>query len=228
MPSYGEPIEELDNIKIEDNGEPLVEILKLCPEIRFAAEHPKFPGSPRTCWARETVAAMLCEAQSYLPEGLHLELQDAWRSPESQEALFRMLCEELRMRNPEWTEDELMEHTNEFVANPYINAPPPHTTGGAVDVTLVDNAGQHLDMNSPYGWSEVSTPTSFPGISAEARKNRHILNYAMSRAGFSNYLGEFWHWSYGDSAWALRASLDTAIYGQASGPPVEADSEQER
>lgn len=223
MPTYGEPIEELNKIRIDDNGEPLVEILKLCSDIRFAADHPKFPGSPRTCWARKTVAEMMCLARTYLPQGIYFEVQDAWRSGTSQRALFHLLCADLRLKNPEWTEEELLYHTNEFVASPFIEAPPPHTTGGAVDVTLVNDSGEKLDMTSPYGWSEESAPTSFPGISEEARKNRRILIYAMSRAGFSNYLGEWWHWSYGDSAWALHASLDSAIYGEAPEPPVEAE-----
>jgi D-alanyl-D-alanine dipeptidase len=223
VPTYGEPIEELNRIKIKDNGEPLVEILKLCPEITFAADHPRFPGAPRTCWARKTVAEMMCRAQSHLPDGLHLEIQDAWRSPESQMKLFTLLSNELRSKNPAWTESELLEHANQFVANPFISAPPPHTTGGAVDVTVMNAAGEMLDMTSPYGWSEISAPTSYTGISKEARRNRHILIEAMSKAGFSNYLGEWWHWSYGDSAWALRAGLDTAIYGEASGPTAETD-----
>ena len=221
MPTYGEPIEELNKVRIEDNGEPLVEILKACPEIRFAAEHPKFPNSVRTCWARKTVVEMLCKAQSYLPEGYYLEVQDAFRSMDSQQALFRMLCEELKLKNSEWTEAELLERTNDFVADPYIKAPPPHTTGGAVDVNLVDESGNKIDMTSPFGWDEVSAPTNYPGISKEARKNRHILIKAMSKAGFTNYLGEWWHWSYGDSAWAVRIGRDTAIYGAVEQPAGE-------
>ena len=213
MPSFGESIEELSRIRIEDNGEPLVKVLDLCPEIRFALDHPKFPGRPRTCWARKTVAEMICEAQDQLPDGLYLEIQDAYRSLESQIALFKLLCEEFKALHPEWSETILLERTNDFVASPYASAPPPHTTGGAVDVTIVDASGERLDMTSPLGWDEESAPTSYPGISEQARKNRHILITAMSKAGFSNYLGEWWHWSYGDQGWALRTGRDTAIYG---------------
>jgi len=220
MPSYGEPIEELNKVRIEDNGEPLVEILKACPEIRFAADHPKFPGRERTCWARTTVAEMLCKAQSYLPDGLHLEIQDAYRSMDSQRALFLLLCEEFKMKHPEWTEAELLERTNDFVHSPDLKAPPPHTTGGAADVTLVDDSGKKIDMTSPFPWDEQSAPTNFPGISKEARANRRILISAMSKAGFTNYLGEWWHWSYGDSAWAVRIGRDTAIYGQVDRAPI--------
>lgn len=219
MPSYGETLEEMSSIHIEDNGERLVEVLKLCPEIRYASDHPKFPGATRTCWARETVAKMLCEAQEHLPPGLHLEVQDAYRRDDTQQMLFTALYEELRIRHPGWTLEKVLEHTSEFVASPFISVPPPHTTGGAVDVTLVHDSGEMLDMTSPQGWDEASAPTSFPGISKQARANRRILIEAMSRAGFSNYLGEWWHWSYGDSGWALRAGLKTAIYGKVVDAP---------
>ena len=75
-------------------------------------------------------------------------------------------------------------------------------------------------VNNRHGWDEVTAPTSFPGISKEARLNRRILITAMSAAGFTNYLGEWWHWSYGDSAWAVRIGRHTAIYGKVEHPPV--------
>lgn len=35
----------------------------------------------------------------------------------------------------------------------------------------------------------------------------------MHNAGFSNCRDEYWHWSYGDSAWSVRAGASDAIYG---------------
>ncbi|HET6456170.1 MAG TPA: hypothetical protein VFI02_17330 [Armatimonadota bacterium] len=34
-------------------------------------------------------------------------------------------------------------------------------------------------VNNRHGWDEVSAPTNYPGISKEARKNRHILIKAI-------------------------------------------------
>jgi D-alanyl-D-alanine dipeptidase len=60
------------------------------------------------------------------------------------------------------------------------------------------------------------------GLSEESRRNREILIRLMSGAGFTNYLGEWWHWSYGEPGWALRTGRDTAIYGPLEDiPPVE-------
>src|SRR5438874_1814849 len=82
-----------------------------------------------------------------------------------------------------------------LVADPSI-APPPHSTGGAIDVMLVDEQGRRLDMSSPLPSSEISAPTSCAGLSAEARANRALLVESLTRAGLTNYPGEWWHWSY--------------------------------
>ncbi|WP_329601537.1 MULTISPECIES: hypothetical protein [Burkholderia] len=39
---------------------------------------------------------------------------------------------------------------------------------------------------------------------------------ALTRAGFTNYPSEWWHWSFGDRYWAVTQNESHAIYG-----PVE-------
>jgi D-alanyl-D-alanine dipeptidase len=56
-------------------------------------------------------------------------------------------------------------------------------------------------------------PTYTKNISPKVAKNRQMLIDIMSEAGFSNYPGEWWHWSYGDSAWAVRVGAENAPYG---------------
>jgi len=34
----------------------------------------------------------------------------------------------------------------------------------------------------------------------------------LDLTGLTNYLGEWWHWSYGASGWALRVGAKTALY----------------
>jgi len=34
----------------------------------------------------------------------------------------------------------------------------------------------------------------------------------LDLTGLTNYLGEWWHWSYGDSGWALRVGAKKAVY----------------
>ena len=54
--------------------------------------------------------------------------------------------------------------------------------------------------------------TASKTISAEAQKNRKIMNRALSAVGFVNYPAEYWHWSYGDRNWAYYKKQAHAIY----------------
>ena len=40
-----------------------------------------------------------------------------------------------------------------------------------------------------------------------------MLIGAMESVGLTNYVGEWWHWSYGDQGWALRVGSPVAYYG---------------
>ena len=56
---------------------------------------------------------------------------------------------------------------------------------------------------------ETSAPGDTKGLSGEAQANRQLLFGALEKTGLTNYLGEWWHWSYGDSGWALRVGAKT-------------------
>ena len=51
------------------------------------------------------------------------------------------------------------------------------------------------------------------GKSVIARQNRDIMSSALTKVGFVNYPGEYWHWSYGDRYWAYHAREKEALYG---------------
>jgi hypothetical protein len=120
--------------------------------------------------------------------------------------------------HPDWSLSALRRATNRFFAPYDQKVPPGHCTGGAVDVRLLDLAGEPLDVTSPLeGWR--AAPTWVEGLSNEARANRMILVEAMLSAGFSNCRDEYWHYSYGDSAWAVRTGAAACPYGW-SYPPA--------
>ena len=72
--------------------------------------------------------------------------------------------------------------------------------------------GDFLDMTSPFDWDETSAPTAVSGLSPTAQANRQLLIDTLAAIGLTNYIGEWWHWSYGDSGWALRVGAEFAIY----------------
>src|SRR6202034_170784 len=103
--------------------------------------------------------------------------------------------------------DRLAAEATKYVAKP--EGAPPHSTGGAVDVTLRSGEGGELDMGS----TSDDTPLRNGSrnymhsrmITEIARQNRAMLAAAMVDAGFVNYPAEWWHWSYGDQYWAFRS-----------------------
>src|SRR5262249_23559968 len=144
---------------------------------------------------------------------------EGYRPIRIQRRLFAAAYRHLRSRHPRWSPQQLREAANVLVADPSIAAPP-HSTGGAVDVMLVDEQGRRLDLSTPLPSSELSAPTHCAGLSAEAQANRTLLVGALSRAGLTNYPGEWWHWSYGEPGWAVRTGAPYAIYGPVELPSV--------
>jgi D-alanyl-D-alanine dipeptidase len=97
--------------------------------------------------------------------------------------------------------------------------PPPHSTGGAVDVTLVDARGDVVDMGSPFDEpTERSYPEHFAAAVDEAGRaahaHRRLLYEVLHGAGFVRHPREWWHFSYGDQAWAAEHRVP-AVYGNA-------------
>lgn len=212
-----EPVSELRHIPIEDCGEPLVDFTAHCDRIYWAPRHPVFDYQ-RLRLTRQGVAERLCRAACLLPPGLRLAVVEGYRHPQIQQAMFEATRDRLAREHPEWSEAELRRETEKFSAPMDEFVPQPHTTGGAVDVHLVDvhlvdAAGQLLDFTSPYELLDPrGAPANAAGLTAEAESNRALLRRVMGEAGFTNYPSEWWHWSYGDQAWAYRGGHPAALY----------------
>ena len=66
-----------------------------------------------------------------------------------------------------------------------------------------------------YTNSKISYTYS-PEIKEEHKKNRMFLKSLMENENFAPYLGEWWHFSYGDREWAKYYNKQYAIYQQVS------------
>ena len=210
--TFGEPLELLIPIPIHDNGEELVDVFEYAPEMRWLYESPRF-NFPRYGLGRESVAQMLANAQSLLPAGLHLLVIGVFRPFATQKEMYDIVKAEQREKNPHWSEEFLTQYINVFSAPPIWDTPPPHTTGGAVDLGIVDKDGGRLDFTSPYEMGWESAPMMKEGLSEEARRNRDLLAGVLLESGLTNFRGEWWHWSYGEPGWALRGGHPHALYG---------------
>jgi len=122
-------------------------------------------------------------------------------------------------------ERELLEQVYNFWAVPSLDptSPPPHSTGAAVDVTLVDENNCEIDMG---GEIDEIGDHSFPKFyeastnSEEIKFNYHrqLLADCMSNAGFQRHPHEWWHFSYGDQMWCYLNNLESASVQSGSKP----------
>ncbi len=214
----GEDQNELDAVEIRDNGEPLVDFLKLCPRLVLAPRHPVFEF-PRVHLLRETVARKLCQAANALPAGLTFHVVEGYRPIEVQRAMFEHAIGEAHRRFPDWPTEKLRIEAGRYSAPPDAKTPPPHTTGAAFDITIVDENAQELDFISPFELLDVrGAAMNARGLSETAQANRALLNRVLESQGLTNYVDEWWHWSYGDNGWALRTRAPFALYDKTELP----------
>lgn len=209
---YGEPVEELVKVPLIDNGEPLVDVFQVCPQLLWMEKSPRF-DFPRNGLGRVTLANMLKNAQELLPSHLRLQIVGVFRPFEIQKQMYEAAGAELREEHPDWDEEYLISYLNVFSAPPIWDTPPPHTTGGAVDLTLTDAHGERIDMTSPFEMGWPSAPMDVQGLTDEARRNRDLMRGILLEVGLTNFPGEWWHWSYGEPGWALRGGHPHALYG---------------
>lgn len=238
-------------LPIVECGEPLVAIP--LDRITVVEPHPyRALGAPygdkSPFFLRSGVLDRLLQAQHWLQQQtphLSLQLFDAYRPLSVQRFMvdytFRELAHNFAQAHnldpaqltPEQTQ-QLHQQVHQFWAEPVADPdrPPPHSTGAALDLTLLDlNQNQPLDMGSPI---DECSPRSYPdyfspeaqpadrprNIDAETfHHNRLTLRNVMQKAGFQNHPREWWHFSYGDQLWAWLEhqqgnTAAIACYGQ--------------
>lgn len=196
---------------------------------RNAPYYAVIPGSIEQLYVREGVAKKLQHVNTQLgAANLELFLFDAWR-PQSVQAYFhdRWLPAELRKRKPHLSEEDLAAEVQNYWAAPSAGAesPSPHSTGGAVDLTIrwKDSdplwMGSLFDDASPLAHTNLfelqTDETEFSFSNEEARANRRLLYWLMVDTGFASNPSEWWHFSYGDQMWAKLRNEPEALYAGA-------------
>ena len=95
---------------------------------------------------------MLLRALSFLPSGYTFLVFDAWRPYTVQKSLYDEYFEKLRRDEPQLDDAELHRRARAFVSYPdqakrfaFV-----HSSGGAIDLTLVDENGSKLDMGTDF------------------------------------------------------------------------------
>jgi zinc D-Ala-D-Ala dipeptidase len=171
------------------------------------------------CVVKREIAAALSRVQQDLkPRGLSLKVFDCYRPQRASRAMLAWARDGAdtpasRRYHPKLNKRDLFQLG-------YIAASSGHSTGAAVDLTLVDLAGDNsavfdpaaghgdctqaagkrapegsIDMGTGYDCFDAVSHTASAAITAEQRKWRQTLKTAMRQHGFVNYFREWWHFS---------------------------------
>lgn len=227
-------------IVIVECGEPLTAI----PLEQFAvvSPHPYEKlgatyGDRSPYYLRQGVLESLIAAQHQLAvtnPDWRIDVFDAYRPVEVQQFMvdytFAEVVQAQGLNLIELTEAQrqaIWEIVYQFWAPPNLDpaTPPPHSTGAAVDITLVDNTGKTIDMGGEI--DEISARShpdyyanSIQPVEQQYHSHRQLLNDVMLQAGFRRHPNEWWHFCLGDQMWAWLCNQEnphhpvTARYGR--------------
>lgn len=168
----------------------LVEVLAHIPdalvELRYATRdnfvgEVMYPADSRCLLRRDALLRLVKVADALRAEQLRLKLWDCYRPLAVQWKLWE------RFPKPG------------YVADPRRGGN--HNRGAAIDLTLVDAAGDELEMPTPYDSFQKAAHQGYAGGTARSRQNRDRLRRAMEAAGFRINRSEWWHF---DAPGALK------------------------
>ena len=222
-----------NKIPIKDNGDKLIAIPSY---LNFLDPHPySHLGAPykdkTSIWKlREEVVNRLVKVNDYLmsKSSFNLLIYDSWRPLEVQEFMFKraflLECEksdiDISFENIK-SYPSILKKVEKFWAYPShdTRCPPPHSTGGALDVCLSDKDGNLVEMGSMVDqMDETSNPYFYANIKNEEaiiwNSRRNLLREIMTKFGFAQHPNEWWHFSYGDQLWAWKNKKANALYGK--------------
>ena len=223
-----------NQISIKDNKDKLIAIPSC---FKFINPHPYYDlGAPykgkENIWKlREEVVKRLLKVNDYLKlknKSFDLLIYDSWRPVEVQEFMFnRAFSLECKRLNIDASVKKMEQYplvkkkVEKFWAYPSFDesCPPPHSTGGALDITLVDKWGNLVDMGSNIDqMDEKSKPDFYKNVEDEEaiifNDRRNLLKEIMIKFEFVQHPNEWWHFSYGDQLWAWKNKKANALYGK--------------
>lgn len=165
-----------------------------------------WPHATTQQWLRAQTLDRLRDAAEALPDEFGLAVFDGWRPLELQQELFDA-NEDPGVDSEVWT----------MVAPPSADpaTPPPHLTGGTVDLTLTWR-GQPLALGTDFDdttpQAELDAYEHTPGA---VQALRRLLFHTLRDAGFIALKEEWWHYEYGTRLWSGITGAPT-MYGPAA------------
>jgi beta-N-acetylhexosaminidase/D-alanyl-D-alanine dipeptidase len=182
----------------------LVDVTKAAPDVKLDIRYATpnnftkvavYPAAK--CYLRADVAARLARVQADLEkQGLGLKVYDCYRPFSIQKKFWALVP------NEDW------------VAKPVEKDGKPatgskHNRGAAVDLTLVDAAGNELPMPSGFDDFTEKARRDYTGGDKAALANSKKLEAAMRKEGFEPLPSEWWHFD--GPGWQGYELLDAPI-----------------
>lgn len=172
------------------------------------------PGAIKECYVRKTVYELLLVALEFLPQEYNFKIYDAWRPYKVQKFLYdeqvRKLCEQgLKITEAQEKASKYVSYPSKSNFKPFV-----HSTGGAIDLTIIDAGKNELNMGTKFDdfSSRAATDSYENSQNLDVKRNRRLLYNAMIQAGFTNYPSEWWHYDYGNSFWAAEKKINVCQY----------------
>jgi D-alanyl-D-alanine dipeptidase len=208
-----------DFVYLRDVAPSIAQDMRYAADDNFAGR--ALPGyGAAECVLRREVAVALTRVQKDLaPKGLGLKVYDCYR-PTRAVAAMAAWAQGSRDQSTRRFFPALRKNT--LFALGYIAAHSAHSTGIAVDLTLIqrrapptdrfDRAAHYgpctgqaserapdssIDMGTGFDCFDPRSFTSSAAITPEQKRWRSVLLDAMRSRGFRNYFREWWHFSYG-------------------------------
>lgn len=236
-------------VPIQENGENLVSFADLGIPFAsfysglhdFSPYHPnELQGAYNGVYVREGFGEQLVKAQRLLPSNMSLLGLDGHRRLQVQSSLYYYYYERLNMLYPDWTAEQLQEHTVRYVSKPSSNPniPAPHNTGGSLDLWIVNidpetrQTADNTQILASAVWLPAGAKFDHGGEKAALRhyeehdennasevfrRNRRTLYWLMREVGIEAYPDEYWHYNFGNQMAAKTAGNEVAVYGVHSG-----------
>lgn len=215
-------IKPYQTILIQECGEPLVPILLSLFSIESPHPYQKLGADYKgksPYYIRQGVLQALINAQIILQQRYsdwRIQIFDAYRPVSVQQFMvdytFASVLQQKGLKEHNLSaqqRQQIWQQVYEIWAIPSDDpcTPPPHSTGAAIDITLVDGIGNPIDMGGEIDeLGERSHPNYYANHTTPQEQQYHhhreLLCEIMRGAGFRRHLGEWWHFSLGDQMWA--------------------------
>jgi D-alanyl-D-alanine dipeptidase len=205
-------------IPIEECNESLVTI----PQDEFSQDHVYFKNGwtpHKEFYIRQGVLEKLRKIQNSFRGNYYFLIWDPWRSREVQGTIYDYYNQKIRSENKGKPEQELQQLVGAFVTPATdMKRIPPHSTGGAIDLTLLDSNKDPLNMGTSFDDTTEKAVTSyFEGTSQEIHGNRMRFLDFMAQEGGVNYGDEWWHFDFDTQLGRFNSNDNRpALYGEVS------------